>query len=127
MLKANVVKSLVDGPSTSTIPPASQRFGRSDQKEPTLFLTGSTVNLGVTIFTNGKFKIARHFEDLTKEYLAISSEDHEKLVANLVVEATIKKLEKQAGDQGSSGHLNMLKNQLLKIARDLRVCQVNYF
>ena len=54
------------GGASADVPSAALRFSCSDEKAPSLVMSDSAMELGVKIFSRGKFKIPYHFEELTK-------------------------------------------------------------
>ena len=103
---------------------AAARFQRSDEVTPSLIFSDTTMDLAVKVFTSGKFKLANHFEDLTKGYLMLPPRQHEQLNSNLMLEPTLRRIERQ----GKREHrpIFTFKNQVVRVIRDLRVTQVNF-
>ena len=118
--KALLAKSKAQAPK-GDIPSKGERLQRSDEVAPTLILSENAMVLGEKVFTMGKFKLPRHFEELTKEYLATPKGQHELLMANLTQEQLLTIIE-QAGD---SKPVFVYKNQVIKVVRDLRVATVS--
>ena len=71
------------------IPAKSQRLKRTDQVNPTLTLSDNAMDLSEKVFTMGRFKIPRHFEELTKDYLCTPKGQHELQMANLTQEQVL--------------------------------------
>ena len=103
------------------IPSKGERLQRSDEVTPTLVLSENAMVLGEKVFSMGRFKIPRHFEELTKEYLSTPKGQHELLMANLTQEQLLTIIE-QSGD---SKPVFTYKNQVVKVVRDLCVATVN--
>ena len=97
------------------------RFTRTDEKPPTLTLSESAMELGTKIFSSGKYRIPRHFEELTREHLCTPRGQHEKLTNNLTPEQLMDNLEKT----GDYKPVFTLRNQLIKLGKDVRVSIVS--
>ena len=113
--------SVAAAPSPSEIvPPANARFSRSDEKAPTVVFRDTTLDLMCNVFSAGRFKVANHFEELTKEHFYTSGSVNEILTANLTMEPMLRKLERS----GKEKAVFIYKNQQFRNIRESRVAEV---
>ena len=122
MLKPAVLAELTKGSTEvpeGEVPSAAKRFSRSDETPPSLILSDSAMELAAKVFSLGKFKLPKHFDELTKEYLFLPTGQNDILTSNINLENLFRKYEHDADFSA----IFTFKNQVLKCLRDLRVVQ----
>ena len=123
MIKPAILSELTKGSAGQAeegeVPSAAKRFSCSDEMPPTLVLSDLAMELASKVFSLGKFKVAKHFEELTKEYFFLPTGQNDVLTSNINLENLFKKYEHDP--QHSA--IFTFKNQVLKCLRDLRIVQ----
>ena len=99
------------------IPSASKRFSRADEVPPTLIFSASSMELAAKVFSLGRYKSPKYFEELTKGWLLLPSAQHDLLNGNISLENLFKKYE----HDNKFSHIFSFKNQAAKCHRDLRI------
>ena len=88
LVRPNVAKELMIPNKTSS---AVHRYAlRSDEQKPSLFLSGTIVDLAENVFTSGLFKSKSHWQDLVKNFLTLPSTQHKILVRDIELEEMFK-------------------------------------